>query len=66
LDWRELPEKEASRILLIRPNSSIKDASLWPAQHTWLADHLERFNSAFRPRIQALPTSYEADEDEAA
>ena len=28
-------------------------------------DHLERFNTAFRPRIQALPTTYEGDGDEA-
>jgi hypothetical protein len=65
LDWRELPEKDTSRIILIRPNSSVKDPTLWPEQHKWLADHLERFNSVFRPRIQALPTAYEADEVEA-
>ncbi len=65
LDWRELPNKEASRILLVRPNSSIKDPTLWPAQHNWLADQLERFNLVFRSRIQELPTSYEPEDSEA-
>ena len=64
LDWRELPQKEASRIILMRPNSSIKDLVLWPDQHNWLAENLERFNSVFRPRIQSLPTTYESDEEE--
>lgn len=62
LDWRELPQKETSRIILARPNSSIKDPMLWPEQHKWLADHLELFNTAFRPRIQALPTDYDAED----
>jgi hypothetical protein len=61
LDWREMPERDASRILLMRPNSSIKKLTEWPIQHTWMADTLEKFNFAFRPRIQALPSSYESD-----
>lgn len=65
LDWRELPLKDTSRIILALPNANIKDTKLWPEQHKWLADHLERLNTVFRPRIQALPTSYETDDDEA-
>lgn len=65
LDWRELPTKEASRILLMRANSSIKDSTQWPEQHNWLADHLEKFNSVFRPLIQSLPASYRIDFEEA-
>jgi len=64
LDWRELPEKEASRIILMRPNSSIKDPALWPDQHKWLVENLERLNLAFRNRIQQLPSAYEDDEEE--
>lgn len=63
LDWQELPGKEASRIILIRRNCSIKDRSLWPEQHKWLAENLERFNLVFRSRIQGLPTTYEDDEE---
>jgi len=66
LDWRELPTKEASRILLSRQNSSIKDRSQWPVQHQWLADHLEKFNSAFRTRVQELPTDYSDEQEEEA
>jgi hypothetical protein len=65
LDWRELPEREASRILLVRSSSSIRNPVQWPEQHKWLADTLERFDAVFRPRIKALPFSYES-EDEAA
>lgn len=63
LDWRELPEKESSRILLMRSNANIKDSTLWPEQHQWLAEKLERFNAAFRPRIQKLPSTYTTDEE---
>lgn len=63
LDWRELPEKESSRILLMRSDSSIKDSTLWPEQHQWLAEKLERFNAAFRSRIQKLPSTYSTDEE---
>jgi hypothetical protein len=63
LDWREMPQKDASRILLMRPNSSVKDVTQWPVQLKWIADNLEKFNSAFRSRIQLLPSSY-ATEDE--
>lgn len=62
LDWRELPDREASRILLMRPNSRIKNNEQWPAQHQWIAESLEKFNSAFRSRIQDLPFAYDTDE----
>jgi hypothetical protein len=62
LDWREIPKKDASRILLLRPNSDIKDRTQWPIQLTWIADNLEKLNSTFRKRIQSLPSNYESDE----
>lgn len=62
LDWRELPQKDASRILLLREDTNIKDKAAWPEQHQWLADALERFDKVFRPRIQALPSSYDEEE----
>ena len=54
LDWRELPDRGASRVILMKPNSSIKERAHWPEQHQWLAETLEQFNSVFRPRIQRL------------
>lgn len=62
LDWLELPEKEACRIVLMRPETSIEDRSKWPEQHAWLADKLEKFNLAFRKRVTALPASYLDDQ----
>jgi hypothetical protein len=65
LDWRELPAKKASRILLLRENSPIDERALWPAQHEWLWKSLENFDEVFRPRVKALPASYEeAGDDE--
>ncbi len=64
LDWKELPEREASRIVLVRPNSSIKYPANWPEQHMWLADNLERLDSVFRTRIKALPASYDHEDGE--
>ncbi len=65
LDWRELPEKDTSRILIVRNNSSIKESECWAQQHQWLADTLEKFNKVFRPRISQLPVSYESEVEEA-
>jgi len=64
LDWRELPQRDTSRIILSLANANMKDSKLWPEQHRWLADNLERFNAAFRPRIQALPSTYEPIDDD--
>jgi hypothetical protein len=61
LDWRELPEKEASRILLVRPDSDISDDKRWPEQHQWLAEQLEKLNASFRSRINVLPDIYTTD-----
>lgn len=62
LDWRELPLKEASRILYMRQNASIKDRKAWPEQHAWLADALEKLSAVLKPRVLALP---DPDEEEA-
>jgi hypothetical protein len=54
LDWMELPFRKSCRIVLIRPNSDIRDRAQWAEQHEWLIENLERFESVFRPRIQSL------------
>lgn len=66
LDWRELPLKDASRILLMRSNSSIRDRSRWGEQHEWLARTLERFDKVFRPVVQALPSDYDLEAEGAS
>lgn len=54
LDWLELPERKASRIILFRRTADPEDESDWPAQHAWLAQALERLDRVFRPRVKAL------------
>ncbi len=41
------------------------EPALWPVQHEWLWKSLENFDEVFRPRVKALPASYEeAGDDE--
>ena len=54
LEWAELRGKKSCRISLRKGDTDPTDVSDWPKQHEWLADKLERFNTVFRPRIQAL------------
>ncbi|GMU80964.1 MAG: hypothetical protein AMXMBFR47_08350 [Planctomycetota bacterium] len=54
LEWMELPEREACRILVIRADSSIEDRSKWPEQHTWLMETLEKMSAVFKPRVKSL------------
>ena len=54
LEWAELPGRKSCRISLRKGDTDPTDVSDWPKQHEWLADKLERFNTVFRPRIQAL------------
>lgn len=62
LDWRELPEKEASRILVIREKQDIEQRDQWPEQQAWLADMLEKMHKVFRPRVMALSSPEEEGE----
>jgi hypothetical protein len=48
LDWREMPDRKASRVLLYRSVNPY-DESDWPHQFAWLKDTLEIFDKAFRP-----------------
>lgn len=50
LDWRELPEKKASRILIKR-NANLTDEQEWPQQFEWIMDNLVRMKKAFKKYI---------------
>lgn len=54
LEWRELLEGKESRIMLQRPQTDPTDREDWPQQHHWLAQTLEAFDRAFRPRVKEL------------
>ena len=50
LDWRELPEKKASRILIKR-NANLTDEQDWPQQFDWVMDKLVKMKKAFKKYI---------------
>ncbi len=47
LDWREMPNKKASRIVLFNSVDPYDEAT-WPQQFSWLQSNLEKFDKAFR------------------
>jgi Domain of unknown function (DUF4268) len=48
LEWREMPDKKASRIMVFKAVDPF-DESDWPSQFVWLRGNLEKFDRAFRP-----------------
>jgi hypothetical protein len=57
VDWRALPDKRASRILLLREKCPLEDQSRWPEYRAWLTAKLEDFDRIFRPKVKALDPS---------
>lgn len=47
LDWRELPERKASRIL-IEKKVNLKDKNHWKSQFNWMKEMGIKFNKAFK------------------
>ncbi|HEX9861502.1 MAG TPA: DUF4268 domain-containing protein, partial [Nitrospirota bacterium] len=65
LQWRELPGKKESQILLEKNDVNVSDKSDWPNQHKWLCDKLEAFHRVFSPIVKSLDASeYIADNEE--
>jgi len=52
LDWREMPDKKASRIILFKSIDPY-DEKTWPQQFEWLRSNLEAFDKTFRPLCSA-------------
>lgn len=50
LDWRELPDKKASRIMLIKP-VNFDDKSSWENQFDWLMETTAKFKKAFKKHL---------------
>jgi hypothetical protein len=55
LDWQELPGQKRSRVNLYKLNESPSDETRRSEQHAWLLAKMERFRSAFVPRLKMLP-----------
>ena len=65
LDWRELPNKKASRIVFRKSDVDPTDRDDWQAQHTWFRETLEKLDRVFRPRVGALDLDdLQREEDE--
>lgn len=54
LDWMKLPDRKASRLLLVLENADPMDRRRWPEYHGWMKQQLEQFNTVFRPLIRQL------------
>lgn len=53
LEWQELPQKTASRIVIYKP-ANPTDELTWPSQHEWLKETIEAFDRVFRQRVKNL------------
>ena len=49
-EWRELPERKASRIVLSK-SVSFEDKGQWPAQFDWLIDVMLKMKQAFKKHL---------------
>lgn len=54
LDWQELPDAHACRVLKIRPNSPLEDEAQWPAYFAWLEQTAKQLSEVLRPLIKGL------------
>ena len=54
LEWMELPDGYACRILQVRPDSPLESEDQWPAYYTWLEQAALRMSDVFRPLVKEL------------
>jgi hypothetical protein len=54
LQWNELPDGHACRILNVRRDSPLEDEVQWPAYFAWLEDAALQMSAVFRPLVKAL------------
>ena len=54
LEWRELPAKKQSHVVLRLKDIDPKVRTNWSDQHAWLQEKLESFYKVFAPRIRNL------------
>lgn len=54
LDWRELPDKNACRIIILKPDSPLDDEAAWPQYFSWLTDTTHKMDNVFRPLVKVL------------
>jgi hypothetical protein len=54
LEWQDLPDKKACRIVIYRSGVNLEDPGQWPDLYGWLRERCERFKATFAPRLQSM------------
>jgi hypothetical protein len=54
LEWQDLPDKKACRIVIYRSGANLEDQEQWPDFYGWLLERCERFKATFAPRLQSM------------
>jgi len=54
LEWQELPDALACRIVRYRADCPLEDESQWPEYIDWMVKHIIQFDAVFRPVIRTL------------
>jgi hypothetical protein len=54
LEWMELPNGHACRILQVRADSPLDDEAQWPSYFAWLEQAALRMSEVFRPLVKEL------------
>jgi hypothetical protein len=54
LEWMELPDGHACRILQVRPDSPLESEDQWPGYYAWLEQAALRMSEVFRPLVKEL------------
>jgi hypothetical protein len=54
LQWNELPDGHACRILHVRAESPLEEEGQWPTYFAWLEDATARMSAVFRPLVKTL------------
>ncbi|MEM5516323.1 DUF4268 domain-containing protein [Henriciella sp. AS95] len=57
LDWRELPDRKACRLIIEKRVDDPLDTDFWPQYYAWLKDKLDAMHRVFRPRVRQLTVS---------
>jgi hypothetical protein len=64
LEWREMPDKKESRVVVKKDSINPTDKNDWPRQHQWMLQNLETLHKVFSKRVRALKGSnFDQDDD---
>ena len=62
LEWQELPDKKASRIIR-RASIDPNDSEAWPTASKWYIEQVAAFRKAFIPRVKSFIPAENGEED---